>query len=221
MTNKMISQMHGAAPSWKVAALVAFALALGLLAWRGKFIVMPSGQNMAAHTASEVALFNIIEPVVGAANMRVAVTRAGDAGRTVTVLLNETVGGELSRVRALAKSTLAIDPAQGDTLSIETAAFAVGAGGATTLADYIELCGLALLAGLTGWIGLRPHTTPQSNAIVAPAQADVEWPREREPAVAANRGVVPPSDPVSSVAKADPARAANVIRGWMSPEGAA
>lgn len=218
MTTKTISQQHGAAPSWKVAALVAVALALGLLAWRGKFVVMPSGQDVSAYSASEVALFNIVEPIVGAANVRVAVTQLGDGARIVTVLLNETVGGELSQVRGLAARTLSIEPSRGDTLSVETAVFSAGAGGAATFADYIELCGLALLAGLTGWIGLRPQAGASGAIANTPAFSSVE---NRQPTeILMPTGQVAPTkaDPLASIANSDPARAAGVLRGWMTPE---
>ncbi|MGH1421680.1 MAG: hypothetical protein ACRBEQ_07670 [Hyphomonas sp.] len=218
MTAKAISQHSGAAPSWKVAALVAFALALGLLAWRGTFLFMPAEQNISALSASEAALFNMIEPIVGAANVRVAVTPLQDGARVVTVLLNESVGAEMSQVRELAARTLSIEPSRGDALSVETAAFSAGAGGTATFAEYIELCGLVLLAGLTGWIGLRPYTAASSAVATAPTLSSADISRSPELIVPTPQPTIAKVDPLASVAKSDPARAADVLRGWMTPK---
>lgn len=222
MTTPTISHQHSAAPSWKVAALIACALALGLLAWRGQAVFAASASDGSsdntAYSSSELTLFNIVEPIVGAENVRVAVTPFADGSRVVTILLNEPANGQRAQVHELAMRALSIQAARGDKLSVDVAAFSSPDGSALSYTEYFELCGLALLAALTAWIGLRPRqgTNHSASPLQARSISDVSRPAEL---VIPQQTVAPEiDDPLSNAAKSDPAGVARVLRGWMTQE---
>ena len=122
---------------------------------------------------------------------------------------------ELQRIAPIAAGLI---PERGDRLVIETVAFAEGLPGRPDAAAWAELAGLGALVLIAGALAiLAGKPAPVSNPVaqILPAPQPVERPRE------APRAVRPvpvglPADGAVDIARRDPARAAAVVRGWMS-----
>jgi flagellar biosynthesis/type III secretory pathway M-ring protein FliF/YscJ len=195
-------------------ALMACALALGLLAWRGAALLTGPGAPVAA-TPAEAALADILTPIAGPGLARVSVAYNAEGGRTVLVLLDDAAAPRIPELQRIAPLAAGLIPERGDKLVIETVAFAGGLPGRPDMAAWIELvalAGLALIGGALAVLARAPVTAAAAPSQILPAPQPVERPREVPRPM---RPVAVPADAAADLARRDPARAAAVVRGWM------
>ena len=198
-------------------AMLACALALGLLCWRGAALLTGPGVPVSASPA-EAALADVLSPVAGPGLSRLSVTYNAEGGRTVLLLVDDRASARLPELQRIAPIAAGIIPERGDKLIIETVAFAEGLPGRPDAAAWAELAGLAALvliggalAVLAGQSALIPVPAAQILPAPLPAERPREAPRPVRPVAAA-----PSPDAAVEIARRDPARAAAVVRGWMN-----
>ena len=207
----------GAGPSSRALAMAAFVIALGLLAWRGSALLTVDHALPASATPLEASLMNLIDPVAGAGNARISVATTAAGGRTVLVLLDAAEAAKASTIESLVTTAARLDVAAGDLLVIQTAPFARGAPGRPDSQAYGELALLALLAGLAGWLGFAPRTDSEvpGTTVQQPKAPMVAPVRPLAPTAVRPLRTVPVTSDVAELARKDPARAADILRGWM------
>lgn len=196
-------------------ALLACALALGLLAWRGAAVLTGPGAPVAA-TPAEAALADILTPIAGPGLARVSVAYNAEGGRTLLVLLDSAAAPRIPELQRIAPIAAGLIPERGDKLVIETVAFAGGLPGRPDMAAWIELAalaGLALIGGALAVLARAPAPVAAAPSQILPAPQPVERPREAPRAL---RPVAVSTDAAADLARRDPARAAAVVRGWMT-----
>ncbi|MBI1400861.1 hypothetical protein [Hyphomonas sp.] len=196
-------------------ALLACALALGLLAWRGAALLTGPGAPVAA-TPAEAALADILTPIAGPGLARISVAYNAEGGRTLLVLLDDAAAPRIPELQRIAPIAAGLIPERGDKLVIETVAFAGGLPGRPDMAAWIELAalaGLGLIGGALAVLARTPAPVAAAPSQILPAQQPVERPRE---ALRAQRPVAVSTDAAADLARRDPARAAAVVRGWMT-----
>ncbi|MCU0732306.1 MAG: hypothetical protein MUE84_12075 [Hyphomonas sp.] len=199
-------------------AMLACALALGLLCWRGGALLTGPGTPISASPA-EAALADVLAPVAGPGLSRLSVTFNAEGGRTILLLLDDRAADRLPDLQRIAPIAAGIIPERGDKLVIETVAFAEGLPGRPDAAAWAELAGLGglvLIAGALAFLSGRaaPQAMPAAQILSAPQAEDRprEVPRPIRPVPAA----APASSGAVDMARRDPARAAAVVRGWMA-----
>ena len=83
--------------------------------------------------------------------------------------------------------------------------------------DWAELSLLALLAGLSGWIGVRSDRREEAPVELMQETLPARMPAQSaEPAV---RSAPIRDEDAADLARRDPGRAAHVVRAWMSGNG--
>lgn len=195
-------------------ALLACALALGLLAWRGALLLTGPGAPASA-PAAEAALTDIVTSIAGPGLARVSAAPNAEGGRTVLILLDERAAPRLTELQRIAPIAAGILPERGDKLVIETVAFAGGLPGRPDLAAWIELAalaGLVLLSGALAVFAGRAQPAPVP-AQILPSPQPADRPREAPRPL---RAVPASAEAAADIARRDPARAAAVVRGWMA-----
>ena len=209
---------RSATPSTRALALAACVVALGLLVWRGSEVMTRTPASPGPLSQSEASLLSVAEAVAGQGHVRVSMARQAGKGRQVLVLVDEKSAIDDATLVNVVTLAGGLSDGDGDRVTIQRVPFAAGVTGAPTSHDWAELSLLALLAGLTGWIGL---TAPRREA-----DAPVELVQEALPArrMAEPAAPVKPASPAQSgeaadLARRDPARAADVVRGWMGGTG--
>lgn len=211
----------GLAGQIRIAAIVALVLALGLLGARGMQLVSQPGAAVAG-SALETRLTHMLEPVVGEGHVRVSVTRDGSRSKTIFAVVNtlpEAAPEKLETIQRILEMGAGVNLAAGDRIVIEELAFASALPGELSGADYFELAGLVGLIGLLGWVALSAReAVPQAAAVNVTATAAPADERAIAPEPEPIRRVTSTTRPadVSGLVKADPARAAEVVRGWMN-----
>ena len=198
-------------------AMLACALALGLLCWRGAALLTGPGAAISASPA-EAALADVLTPVAGPGLSRLSVTFNAEGGRTVLLLVDDRAAGRLPELQRIAPIAAGLIPERGDKLVIETVAFAEGLPGRPDAAAWAELAGLGVLVLIAGALAVlagKPAPVSQPVTQILPAPQPAERPREAPRAVRPV-SVVPPADGAVDIARRDPARAAAVVRGWMT-----
>ncbi|MBK8200551.1 MAG: hypothetical protein IPK75_19600 [Acidobacteria bacterium] len=193
-------------------AMLACAVALGLLVWRGAVLLTGPGKPVSASPV-EAALADVLAPVAGPGLSRLSVTYNAEGGRTVLLLLDETASDRIPDLQRIAALAAGINPAQGDRLVIETIAFAGGLPGRPDAAAWTELAGLALLVLVSGALAVlsgksAPVAGPVSQVIDPPIVSSA--PERVRPL----RPVAVP-DAAVDLARRDPAQAAAIVRGWI------
>lgn len=199
-------------------AMLACALALGLLCWRGTALLTGPRAPVSASPA-EAALADVLSPVAGPGLSRLSVTYNPEGGRTVLLLLDARASARLPELQRIAPIAAGIVPERGDKFIIETVAFAEGLPGRPDGAAWAELAGLAALVLIGGALAMlagpsAPVPVPAPQIMAAPQRDERlrEAPRGGRPVAPA-----PPSaDAALDMARRDPARAAAVVRGWMN-----
>lgn len=220
MAGKSGNLNPGAGPSPRALALAAFVIALGLLAWRGSALLTSDNALPATATPLEASLMNVIEPVAGPGNARISVNTTASGGRTVLVLLDTAAGAQASTIENLVTAAARLDVAAGDLFVMQQVAFAKGAPGRPDAAAFGELSFLALLAGLLGWLAFVPRedivfeTVEEAPLRTLSPTPDRDRPLVPTP-VRTARPPLPTSD-AAELARKDPARAAEILRGWMN-----
>jgi hypothetical protein len=193
-------------------ALLVCGLALVLLAWRGSVLLTGPGTPVSASPA-EAALSDLISPIAGPGLSRLSVTYNPEGGRTVLILLDDMAADRIPDLQRIAPLAAGILPERGDRLIIETVAFAGGLPGRPDAAAWAELAGLALLVlsgGALAFLSGKTAPMPAPGTHIMPAPEPViERPRALRPVPAA-------PDAAVELARRDPARAAAVVRSWMS-----
>jgi flagellar biosynthesis/type III secretory pathway M-ring protein FliF/YscJ len=198
-------------------ALAAFLIAAGLLGWRASLLLTATNTPPAHASPLETSLLNLVEPVAGPGKARISVTRDAGAGRTVLVLLDVSASDSAPTIERLVQTAARLDPGAGDALVIEQAAFARGTPGRPSSSAYGELSMLGLLAALLGWLAFGPARETETAASVEAPHHPASTPLRpmTEPALRPVRTALPSADAADLVRK-DPARAADILRGWMS-----
>lgn len=197
----------------RLAALAALFLALSLCVWRASSLLTDAGSE--PKSPAEASLASLIDPIAGPGNSRISIAFNAEGGRTVFVLLDmpaAPVAGDLQRILPEAAG---LDPARGDELLIEQAAFARGLPGRPDTATWLELGTLGLISLISASIAL---VTLRPQPALAPSRPEAERaiPEARGETLRALRPLAPPTAAeASDVAQKDPARAAEVLRGWM------
>lgn len=202
----------------RLLALLVLAIALSLLAWRGASLLTRPPAPVAAN-AAEAALADIIAPIAGPGLSRLSVSYNADGGRTVLILLDETAAARIPELERIAPLAAGLIPERGDRLVIETVTFAAGLPGRPQPSAWLELTGLGLLVIFGGALVFltaqpAPALKPAAHTlapIAPPAERLHEAPRPTRPVAAPA-----PETAASEIARRDPARAAAVVRGWLS-----
>ncbi|MFN3609703.1 MAG: hypothetical protein ACK4Y9_11615 [Hyphomonas sp.] len=205
-----------ASRAMRLAALAVVFLALSLGVWRAASLL--TGGSEAPRSGAEGSLYSLIDPIAGPGNSRTSIAANAEGGRTVFVLLDAPaapVAGDLQRILPEAAG---LDFKRGDKLIIEQAAFARGLPGRPDTAAWLELGALGLISLISAGIALASLRQSPAPAVAAPVR-DVEraYSEPRAETLRPLRPVAPVSAAeAGDVAKRDPARAAAVLRGWMS-----
>lgn len=201
----------------RLAALVALFLALSLCVWRGSSLL--TGAAATPRSAAEASLAALIDPVAGPGNSRISIAFNAEGGRTLFVLLDTPAAPMAGDLQRILPEAAGLDFKRGDKLIIEQAAFARGLPGRPDTAAWLELGALGLIALISAGIALATLSRGAAPAAVSPL-------RETDRAAAAElraealrplRPLAPvPAPEAADMARRDPARAAAVLRGWMS-----
>lgn len=216
MALRHIANAGEAGRAIRLAALAVVFLALSLGVWRASSLL--TGGSDVPRSPAESSLTSLIDPIAGPGNSRTSIAFNAEGGRTVFVLLDASaapVAGDLQRILPEAAG---MDFKRGDKLIIEQAAFARGLPGRPDTAAWLELGALGLIFLISAGIALATLRQSPPPAVAAPVR-DVEraYSEPRAETLRPLRPVVPvPAAEASDVAKRDPARAAEVLRGWMS-----
>jgi len=208
---------RGATPSTRAVALAACVVAMGLLAWRGTEILTRAPASPGPLSQTEASLLAVTEAVAGQGHVRVSVARQVGGGQQILVLLDEKSVIDDAVLENVVRLASGSGDGDRDRVVIQRAPFAAGVTGAPAPSDWAELSLLAFLAGLSGWLSLSAGRRED---------APVEVVREILPA----RMAPVPSEPVrpaapshageaADLARRDPSRAADVVRGWMGSGG--
>ncbi|MEZ5997295.1 MAG: hypothetical protein R3B98_01195 [Hyphomonas sp.] len=220
MAHGTSSMQRGATPSTRAVAFAALVLVLGLGGWRTMDVLTRAPAAPGPLSQAEASLLSVAEAVAGKGHVRVSVTQRAGQPRHVLVLLDKGVDSDPDTVVRLMTAAAGIDDSKGETLDLQQVPFAPETTGQPTPADWTELGLLGLLAGLIAWLGFRPSPV----SVPAPA---VEILRETlpaarmAPAAAQPRPAATPvrSTEAADLARRDPARAAEIVRGWMGKPG--
>ncbi|MEZ5946592.1 MAG: hypothetical protein R3C13_11425 [Hyphomonas sp.] len=212
------SMQRGATPSTRAVAFAAFVLVLGLIGWRSMDVLTRAPSSPGPLSQAEASLLSVAEAITGKGHVRVSVAQRSGQPRQVLVLVDEAVETDPAILVQIVTAAAAIDDSKGEIVSLKQLPFAAGMTGQPTLADWTELSLLGLLACLIGWLGFRPSPA------MAPA---VEIVREAlpsarmAPSAPAPRPAAAPvrSGEAADLARRDPARAAEIVRGWMGKPG--
>lgn len=200
----------------RLAALAVVFLALSLGVWRASSLL--TGGVDAPRSPVEASLISLIDPIAGPGHSRVSIAFNAEGGRTVFVLLDAPAAPMAGDLQRILPEAAALDFTRGDKLIIEQATFARGLPGRPDAAAWLELGALGLISLISAGIALA--TLRQTPAPVAAAPArDLERPysEPRAETLRPLRAIVPASAAeATDVAKRDPARAAAVLRGWMT-----
>ena len=209
---------RGATPSTRALALAACVVAIGLLAWRGSEILTRAPASPGPLSQAEASLLSVAEAVAGQGHVRVSVARQAGKDRQILVLLDEKSVIEDATLVRVMRLAAGLSDGDGDRVALQRVPFATGVTGAPRPSDWAELSLLALLAGLAGWIGLTAERREEAPAELLretlPARMAPQPVEMIRPAAAPI-----PNDDAADLARRDPGRAADVVRGWMSGKG--
>lgn len=205
-----------ASRAMRLAALAVVFLALSLGVWRAASLL--TGGSDVPRSGAEASLYSLIDPIAGPGNSRTSIAANAEGGRTVFVLLDAPaapVAGDLQRILPEAAG---LDFARGDKLIIEQAAFARGLPGRPDTAAWLELGALGLISLIAAGMALATLRQSPAPALAAPLRdVDRAYTEPRAETLRPLRSAAPPlAAEAGEVAKRDPARAAAVLRGWMT-----
>lgn len=201
----------------RLLTLIAFFLAVGVLSLRtvDLFTAAPAAQTVGHST--ERALTNLLEPIVGTGNVRVAIRGAPE--RSFLILVNaprtQTAASEIaaSDIRAVIAASTGFQ-AERDTLTITQIPFARSVSGQLSTLDMLEFIGLGLLCAALLVVLISPAQTETSQPETRPATDPI---RPRPVAITPTDENV---DRAGNLAANDPLGTARLIRKWMgSSEG--
>ena len=211
---------RGATPSTRAVALAACAVAIGLLAWRGSEVLTRAPASPGPLSQTEASLLAVAEAVAGQGHVRVSVARQSGRGQQVLVLLDEKSPIEDAVLVNVVRLAAGLSDGDGDRVALQRVPFAPGVTGAPRPSDWAELSLLALLAGMAGWLTLSAGRREAAQVeVVREALPARMMPAPAEPAA---RPAAPShTGDAADLARRDPARAADVVRGWMGTGGSA
>jgi hypothetical protein len=196
----------------RLAALLVLAIALALGVWRAASLL--TGPEITHYSPAEASLAALVEPLSGKNRSRVSVTYNREGGRTVFVLLDAGAGAAPVKadVARVLTSAAGIDAARGDRLAVEETVFARGLPGRPDAAAWSELGALGIIGLLAAAIAMFPGRMPVPVPVRGETRSDVRV----EPGLRAIRPSAAPL-PAEAVdlARRDPAKAAEVLRGWI------
>lgn len=213
---------RSAMPSTRVLALLAFVMAACLGGWRASESFTQPDTEWVPASAMEASLMGILEPLAGKGNIRLSITDNGGTGRTIFVLLSEEAANAAPTIERVTQSVTMLEPAAGDQLVIEEAAFARGVPGRPSAETWTELGLFGGLCLLLAWIGLAPG----SEKPAAPVHSEARPPVPLK-SVPVSESVTPQRprriaqaepETAADIARKDPAKAASILRTWMQGE---
>lgn len=218
MDHRFAKSRRSATPSTQAVALCAFLLVMILAAWRAADLFTNPADDWVPASTLEASLMGVLEPVTGRENIRLSVTEEGSA-RSVLILLSARVRDTAPTLERLARSALMLDPAEGDQLIIEQAAFARQARALPSASGWIELGLYGLLGVLLARIGLTATScrpAPARQPLPVTAHEDMDLP----PRTVQSRSEAPAAPAAAArLVRKDPARTASILRSWMRGEG--
>lgn len=200
----------------RLAALAVVFLALSLGVWRASSLL--TGGDISPRSAAEASLYSLIDPIAGPGNSRASLVSNAEGGRTVFVLLDAPAAPAAGDLQRILPEVAGLDFTRGDKLIIEQAAFARGLPGRPDSAAWLELGALGLISLISAGIALATLRIGPAPVLAAPVrEVERPYPEPRVETLRTVRPVAPASAAeAGDVAKRDPARAAAVLRGWMS-----
>ena len=220
MSERISTRTSSAMPSTRALALFAFLLATILGCWRAADIFSADTPDWQPASATEASLMGILEPVAGEGNIRLSVTGDAGTGRTVMVLLSSKAADAAPTIERLATSVAMIQPAAGDQLIVEQAAFAGGFPGQPSTEEWIELVLLGALSLVLAWLGFAPAAAPAvASGLAALPEPERAVSADVLPAARPKPQPASHPDQAADLARKDPAKAASVLRSWMRGEG--
>ena len=206
-------------PTTRLLTLIAFFLAVGVLSLRtvDLFTAAPTAET--ARPSAERTLSNLLEPITGKGNVRVAINGAPE--KSYLILINgprtPSAASEItaSDVRAVIAASTRFR-ADRDTLTITQLPFAHSASGQLTTLDVLEFVGLGLLCGALLLILISPNQAIVRDAAAHPSDNPAV---PRPVPVSAPPAPVPVADEnigrAGDLAANDPLGTARLIRKWM------
>lgn len=208
------------APTTRFLTLMALFLAVGVLLLRANDLFTGSPDPVQAGTAKERSLIRLLEPVVGADKVRVAIQ--GSSEQTYLVLYDaprQTTPESAQIATDIQDIIIATGGfSEGvDRLTIRPVAFANTKASALTGLQLAELMALGLLCTALIASLLSPRSVAASRPV---AQADT--PPARAPAPPQRAEIMPLAEPATPVREAgniaanDPDGTARLIRKWMN-----
>ncbi|MCZ4299306.1 hypothetical protein [Henriciella marina] len=212
----------------RLVALIALAITACLFAWRANTLLSDGAPSAEAQTFEQRQLTNLLEPVFGARNVRVATHTGSDGNQQFLLLVNSTERGVpvdrtvFDRVVTILETTAGYDRAA-DSLHIQPFAFAPGTAGGLQQVEMYELGALGAVALLILIYMLLPLRSrdevtdpfPRAEAPLELKSASQMMRSPAEPAQAANEDEF---IDVREAAMRDPKAIAQVVRGWLSSD---
>ncbi|MEM9226122.1 MAG: hypothetical protein AAGA24_06370 [Pseudomonadota bacterium] len=207
-------------PTTRILALAALVLAAGLFSVRATAVFTAPQASPAIGTAAEQKVAHLLEPIVGAGQVRVSIHQAGEGPNSFLIIFNRGAAAptEIETLQKTIDQVLingaGLVPGQ-DTVTYLSVPFAA-APGMLTRSQLFELIGLGSLALFILAALLAQMTGAPSRA--APRRDDEPAPKADAPQIIPARDVDDAMSQAAHLAAQDPDRTVTVIRKWMKTE---
>lgn len=204
----------------RIIGLAICLISLGLLAWRVS-TSLSSAPSAQINSPAAASVLNIVEPLLGAENIRVAISEAGGSKSAVVVVNARVFSGNPSQIKtlkSLVTETAGLNLEGGDRLRIEQTPFVSSGLASRSVTDFVEWLGLITIALLGVSTAMtRPRQTAQPHIgfdVIEPTIETVS-----DPILPATEPVRRPTsigvEDAAALARQNPKQAARVVRGWL------
>ncbi|MEM5518419.1 hypothetical protein WNY37_15795 [Henriciella sp. AS95] len=207
----------------RLALLAALAITACLFAWRSNSFLTDHRLDRSELTPAQAELTNLLEPVLGRGDVRVAIHQAADGGQSFLILVNRPKEAFAIDPQKYDQVSMILDAAAGydasvDRLQIQPIVFASGLSGGFSAGQLIELGGLLVIGGLLAFLLL---TNRQEQPVAAPASPRVDLPANDTPRLHAKQVPDLPANNDSAaearrIARENPQETAKIIRSWIN-----
>ncbi len=192
-------------------AIAIFLIALTLTAWRAVQIFAPVNSGTHSHALTET-----LEAVAGQGRVKITESKNAAGSRSLFILIDREAAASAAEVKNIATVASGYDIKSGERILVREADFATTQA-APAPTEFAELAVMVLLVFASGALALLTVRAPE---VAAPHFAPAPILPTIHPAPQA--GLAPAQRPQANAAdlvQRDPAKAADVVRSWMSGEG--
>ena len=205
----------------RLATLIALAITACLLAWRANDFLTDHRLDRGEMTPAQAELTNLLEPVLGRGDVRVAIHQSADDSRSFLILVNRPGQSFAIAPQKAAQVEMILEAAAGydastDRLQIQPIVFASGLAGGFSTEQLIELAALLAIAGLLGMLLISGRTRTEetgSSRIETPAN---DTPRLRAVPLPDHAPAQDAAAEARRIARENPKETARILRSWMT-----